>query len=132
MATTQTPGAERGHQESVNIVLNSSKPLHRFVQGETRSLAIVILIFGCTEILMGFQLSNVAFYIPFWQGALYIIDNVYADTRPQEASCYSEIPPAAVDVYGELPPASVDAALDANYDNFLAFQQRDLDEVFGL
>lgn len=37
---------------------------------------IVILMFGCAELLMGFQFSGEEFkisaqlYIPFWQGAL--------------------------------------------------------------
>ncbi|MED6247842.1 hypothetical protein ATANTOWER_019047 [Ataeniobius toweri] len=54
----------------------SSKPLHRFVQKQPRSLGIVILMFGCAEVLMGIVLasdsmnSSFKLYIPFWQGSL--------------------------------------------------------------
>lgn len=42
---------------------------------------IVVLIFGCAEVLMGFQLANggskssVEIYIPYWQGAL--VQNIW-------------------------------------------------------
>eukprot|EP00064_Thunnus_orientalis_P014288 superscaffoldBa00002464_g14330 len=64
------------NQEADHGVLMSSKPLHRFVQREPRSLGIVILICGCAELLMGFQLASESvqtsceIYIPFWQGFL--------------------------------------------------------------
>lgn len=116
MEGTESTGRERatrkdGSQEANQQVLMSSKPLHRFLQKEPRSLGvtqvvntyththreratancystigtihpssppsqIVIAVFGCAEILMGFHLASeilhnsCAIYIPFWQGAL--------------------------------------------------------------
>ncbi|MED6273539.1 hypothetical protein CHARACLAT_007453 [Characodon lateralis] len=63
------------NQKTENILM-SSKPLHRFVQKQPRSLGIVILVFGCAEVLMGIVLasdsmkSSFNLYIPFWQGSL--------------------------------------------------------------
>ncbi|KAM9375789.1 uncharacterized protein KZ484_008315 isoform 2-T3 [Pholidichthys leucotaenia] len=71
----QTPGA-KADQDADQTVLMSGKPLHRFVRKEPRCLGIVILIFGCAELLMGFHLSPEDFFtsnsmfIPFWQGIL--------------------------------------------------------------
>ncbi|XP_061582261.1 membrane-spanning 4-domains subfamily A member 4D-like [Cololabis saira] len=82
-----------GNQEADNTVLLSGKPLHRFVQKEPRNLGIVILMFGCAELLMGFQLSadNVytsnRIYIPFWQGALFLVCGVlsiYTELHPSK------------------------------------------------
>ncbi|XP_071313629.1 membrane-spanning 4-domains subfamily A member 15-like [Trachinotus anak] len=82
-----------GTQEPDHAVLMSSKPLHRFVQREPRSLGIVILIFGCAELLMGFQLAseNVStsygIYIPFWQGALFLVCgnlSIYTEIHPSK------------------------------------------------
>ncbi|XP_070693240.1 uncharacterized protein [Pempheris klunzingeri] len=68
-----------GNQEADHQVLMSSKPLHRFLRKEPRSLGIVLIIFGCAEVLMGFHLTSenlttsTAIYIPFWQGILFLI-----------------------------------------------------------
>ncbi|XP_078025433.1 uncharacterized protein LOC117260554 isoform X2 [Epinephelus lanceolatus] len=65
-----------GNQAAVNMELMSGKPLHRFVRNEPRSLGIVMLVFGCAELLMGFPLAKQGartswtIYIPLWQGAL--------------------------------------------------------------
>ncbi|CAI5652057.1 unnamed protein product [Oreochromis niloticus] len=45
-----------GDQGTSSNVPMSSKPLHHFVQKEPRCLGIVSLMFGCAELLMGFQL----------------------------------------------------------------------------
>lgn len=74
-------------------MLNTNKPLHRFLQKESRSLGIVLLIFGCAELLMGFQLasdkviSSHDIYCPFWEGALFSICGVlsiYTDRHPSK------------------------------------------------
>ncbi|KAM9356959.1 uncharacterized protein ABDE67_004546 [Symphorus nematophorus] len=75
-------------------VLMSGKPLHRFIQKEPRSLGIVIVIFGCAELLMGFLLSseNVPtvsgrIYIPYWQGILFLISgnlSIYTGVHPSK------------------------------------------------
>ncbi|XP_023127425.1 membrane-spanning 4-domains subfamily A member 4D-like [Amphiprion ocellaris] len=91
--TRQRATAEAGNQQSDNTVLMSSKPLHRFVQKEPRSLGIVILMFGCAELLMGFQLSgetmrtSYGIYIPFWQGALFLVCgilSIYTELHPSK------------------------------------------------
>ncbi|KAL6117701.1 uncharacterized protein ACO6RY_15431 [Pungitius sinensis] len=90
-----TSGGTRqdGNQASDPMLLMSSKPLHRFVQKEPRSLGIVILIFGCAEVLMGFLLSGQRefashrIYITFWQGALFLVCgnlSIYSDRRPSK------------------------------------------------
>uniref|UniRef100_A0A3P8P9G8 Uncharacterized protein n=2 Tax=Astatotilapia calliptera TaxID=8154 RepID=A0A3P8P9G8_ASTCA len=98
MEGTQTTTREEGTTErngdqgtSSNVPM-SSKPLHRFVRKEPRSLGIVILMFGCAELLMGFQFSNEEFkfsaqLIPFWQGALFLtcgILSVYTELHPSK------------------------------------------------
>ncbi|XP_041653372.1 membrane-spanning 4-domains subfamily A member 4D-like [Cheilinus undulatus] len=74
-------------------VLGGNKPLHRFVQKEPRSLGIVILIFGCAEILMGFHLASedltnsFKIYIPFWQGILFLVCgslSIYTEIHPSK------------------------------------------------
>ncbi|KAG7273036.1 hypothetical protein CRUP_017513 [Coryphaenoides rupestris] len=62
--------------------------------------------------------------------------NVYADMSPQQQQQqqqHGDTSSVALDVYGEsLSPASFSAALDAvYYDDYLAFQQRDFEEVLG-
>ncbi|KAL3972951.1 guanylate cyclase activator 1 [Sarotherodon galilaeus] len=99
MEGTQTTTREEGTTErngdqgtSSNVPM-SSKPLHRFVRKEPRSLGIVILMFGCAELLVGFQFSSEDFkispelYIPFWQGALFLtcgILSVYTELHPSK------------------------------------------------
>uniref|UniRef100_A0A665TRY3 Uncharacterized protein n=1 Tax=Echeneis naucrates TaxID=173247 RepID=A0A665TRY3_ECHNA len=98
MEVTEPPARERTTGDSVaqeeqQEVLMSSKPLHRFVQREPRSLGIVILIFGCAELLMGFELANESvrtsceIYIPFWQGALFLVCgnlSTYTEVHPSK------------------------------------------------
>ncbi|KAM9741065.1 uncharacterized protein ACNS7B_012302 [Menidia menidia] len=80
-------------EEADNTVLMNSKPLHRFVQREPRSLGIVMLMSGCAELMMGFILAGVSewtsykIYIPFWQGALFLICgilSVYTELQPSK------------------------------------------------
>lgn len=84
---------EHGNQDGDKRELLSTKPLHRFVQREPKSLGIVILIFGCAELLMGFQLAaepektSNFLYVPFWQGALFIVCgvlSVYTGIHPSK------------------------------------------------
>ncbi|KAM6923972.1 membrane-spanning 4-domains subfamily A member 4A-like [Xenentodon cancila] len=88
-----TAAGKDGNQKRDNMVLMSGKPLHRFVQKEPRSLGIVILIFGCAELLMGFLLAGDSvftsnrIYIPFWQGALFLVCGVlsiYTELHPSK------------------------------------------------
>lgn len=87
-ATTGKDGTEEADQK----VLMSPKPLHRFVQKEPRTLGIVILMFGCAEVLMGFQLAgetetSLEIYIPFWQGALFLVCgalSIYTELHPSK------------------------------------------------
>lgn len=82
-----------GNPKADNALLMSSKPLHRFVRREPRTLGIVVLIFGCAEFLMGFQLATESkltscqIYIPFWQGFLFIICgnlSIYTEIHPSK------------------------------------------------
>ncbi|TDH07720.1 hypothetical protein EPR50_G00108460 [Perca flavescens] len=91
-ARERTTGRD-GSQAPNDTLLMSSKPLHRFIQKEPRSLGIVILIFGCAELLMGFQLSkenehtSFAIYIPFWQGVLFLVCgnlSIYTELHPSK------------------------------------------------
>uniref|UniRef100_A0A672YVV7 Uncharacterized LOC115427470 n=1 Tax=Sphaeramia orbicularis TaxID=375764 RepID=A0A672YVV7_9TELE len=87
--------AEDGNQQISDKLLKSTKPLHRFVRNEPRSLGIVVLIFGCAEILMGFQLhmasertrTSLQIYIPFWQGVLFVVCgnlSIYTGLHPSK------------------------------------------------
>ncbi|KAM6952238.1 B-lymphocyte antigen CD20-like [Lycodopsis pacificus] len=93
-STTQdrTTGQDGSHAAD-HTLLMSSKPLHRFIQKEPKTLGIVILIFGCAEILMGFVLSHegddtsYSIYIPFWQGALFLACgnlSIYTEMNPSK------------------------------------------------
>ncbi|CAL8304342.1 unnamed protein product [Arctogadus glacialis] len=56
METSEIPTTETGQtQESFNVVMNS-KPLHLFIKRETQTLGIVVLMFGCAELLMASEL----------------------------------------------------------------------------
>ncbi|XP_060935335.1 uncharacterized protein LOC133011588 isoform X2 [Limanda limanda] len=87
--TRATATRQDGNQE----LLMTSKPLHRFIQKEPKVLGIVILIFGCAELLMGFHLASetvqnsCAIYIPFWQGILFLVCgklSVYTGIHPSK------------------------------------------------
>ncbi|XP_037635590.1 uncharacterized protein LOC119494047 [Sebastes umbrosus] len=93
-ARERTTGKD-GNQTTDQKLLNTSKPLHRFVQREPKSLGIVLLMFGCAEVLMGFVLAqgsdqirtSIAIYIPFWQGALFLtcgILSIYTEIHPSK------------------------------------------------
>ncbi|XP_062281163.1 membrane-spanning 4-domains subfamily A member 4D-like isoform X2 [Scomber scombrus] len=91
--TTDRTTGKDGNQEADHRVLMSSKPLHRFVQREPRSLGIAILICGCAEVLMGIQLASEhvgtssAIYTPFWQGALFLLCgslSIYTEVYPSK------------------------------------------------
>ncbi|XP_034399230.1 uncharacterized protein LOC117737394 [Cyclopterus lumpus] len=98
MEETESTTIERtteqdGHQAADHMLSMSSKPLHRFVQKGPRFLGIVILIFGSAEVLMGFVLTRESdpnshtFYIPFWQGALFLVCgnlSIYAELHPSK------------------------------------------------
>ncbi|XP_056143686.1 membrane-spanning 4-domains subfamily A member 15 isoform X2 [Lampris incognitus] len=100
MAERESAAAERGSGETdgnkeadCNQMVSSSKPLHRFVKGEPRCVGIVILFFGCAEVLMGFVLARVEYetsnyiYVPFWQGALFLISgnlSIYTEIHPSK------------------------------------------------
>nr|XP_033488417.1 uncharacterized protein LOC117260554 isoform X2 [Epinephelus lanceolatus] len=82
-----------GNQAAVNMELMSGKPLHRFVRNEPRSLGIVMLVFGCAELLMGFPLAKQGartswtIYIPLWQGALFLVCgnlSIYTGIHPSK------------------------------------------------
>lgn len=75
--------AEHGDQDGDKRELLSTKPLHRFVKQDPKSLGVVILIFGSAELLMGLHLAgdnveitSTCMYIPFWQGALFLVCGV--------------------------------------------------------
>ncbi|AWP12131.1 Hypothetical protein SMAX5B_008831 [Scophthalmus maximus] len=84
---------KHGIQEADSRELMSSKPLHRFVKREPRCLGIVLLMFGCAELLMGFHLASedlpnsCVIYIPFWQGALFLVCgnlSIYTEIHPSK------------------------------------------------
>ncbi|XP_034545234.1 membrane-spanning 4-domains subfamily A member 4D-like [Notolabrus celidotus] len=91
--TRERTTTKDGNQDADNKVLMSSKPLHRFVSKQPRALGVVIVIFGCAELLVGFQLSSEVIrnssmiYIPFWQGALFLVCgnlSIYTEIHPSK------------------------------------------------
>ncbi|XP_078025434.1 membrane-spanning 4-domains subfamily A member 4A-like [Epinephelus lanceolatus] len=89
----RTTTGNDGNQAAVNMELMSGKPLHRFVRNEPRSLGIVMLVFGCAELLMGFPLAKQnmttswTIYIPLWQGALFLVCgnlSIYTEIHPSK------------------------------------------------
>ncbi|KAM4555015.1 uncharacterized protein PAE49_014208 [Odontesthes bonariensis] len=98
MEDTQSTTRERttgndGNREADNTMLMNSKPLHRFVQREPRSLGIIILMCGCAEVLMGFVMAgentdtSYKIYVPFWQGALFLVCgilSIYTELHPSK------------------------------------------------
>ncbi|XP_061581169.1 membrane-spanning 4-domains subfamily A member 4D-like [Cololabis saira] len=91
--TTATSQIDGNQEEDNLMVLMSGKPLHRFVQKEPRNIGIVILMFGCAELLMGFHLTadnlytSNKIYIPFWQGALFLVCgilSIYTELHPSK------------------------------------------------
>ncbi|XP_030001907.1 uncharacterized protein LOC115427471 [Sphaeramia orbicularis] len=105
--------AEDGNQQISDKLLKSTKPLHRFVRNEPRSLGIVVLIFGCAEILMGFQLhmasertrTSLQIYIPFWQGVLFVVCgnlSIYTGLHPSKKMMTVSLSMYVVSVLGIL------------------------------
>ncbi|KAM4622197.1 membrane-spanning 4-domains subfamily A member 4A isoform 3-T3 [Polymixia lowei] len=97
MEDTESTAGERTRgkegNEKMDMIVIGSKPLHRFIRGEPRTLGIVVLIFGCAELLNGFELAKSQFenssaiYIPFWQGALFLISgnlSIYTGVHPSK------------------------------------------------
>uniref|UniRef100_A0A3B5AD47 MARVEL domain-containing protein n=1 Tax=Stegastes partitus TaxID=144197 RepID=A0A3B5AD47_9TELE len=91
--TRQRAAGAAGNREPDQSLLMSGKPLHRFIQKEPRSLGIVVLIFGCAELLMGFQLASetlvtsYGIYVPYWQGALFLVCgilSIYTELHPSK------------------------------------------------
>ncbi|XP_068181002.1 membrane-spanning 4-domains subfamily A member 4D-like [Antennarius striatus] len=91
--TKECAAGKHGSQEMDQTVLMSGKPLHRFIQREPRSLGIVILIFGCAELLMGIHLAgqnlqtSYELYTPFWEGLLFLICgslSIYTELHPSK------------------------------------------------
>ncbi|KAF6714827.1 hypothetical protein FQA47_013536 [Oryzias melastigma] len=94
MEETETPRqrstGEAGREEG--RLLGTSKPLHRFVQKEPRIFGVVLVIFGSTELLMGFPLyangdDSLTVYVPFWLGGLFLssgILSIYTDLHPSK------------------------------------------------
>ncbi|XP_073343198.1 uncharacterized protein [Pagrus major] len=91
--TRERTTGKDGRREVDQKVLMSSKPLHRFVRKEPRCLGIVIVIFGCAEVLMGFNLAgenvttSARIYIPFWQGILFLVCgnlSIYTEIHPSK------------------------------------------------
>ncbi|KAG9345566.1 hypothetical protein JZ751_008710 [Albula glossodonta] len=89
--TAETTAGERGITR--DTVVGSQKPLHRFVNGEPRCVGIVVLFFGCGELLMGiplvsnYTINSTAMYIPFWLGALFVISgnlSIYTESHPSK------------------------------------------------
>ncbi|KAM3867212.1 uncharacterized protein ACN63O_008957 [Diretmus argenteus] len=92
-AEERTRGTDGNQETDSSMVLMGSKPLHRFIRGEPRCLGVVVLMFGCAELLMGFQLAREKYdnssslYIPFWQGALFVISgnlSIYTEVHPSK------------------------------------------------
>lgn len=82
MESSESTARERragrdGGQDPNDKMLMSNKPLHRFLRKDPTSFGISILIFGCAEMLMGFQLAyvhsmaSIEMYYPFGEGALF-------------------------------------------------------------
>nr|XP_046261532.1 membrane-spanning 4-domains subfamily A member 4D-like isoform X2 [Scatophagus argus] len=89
-ASTSTENTNGNENQEVQM---SSKPLHRFVQREPRSLGIVIVVFGCAELLMGLHLTresvltSCVIYIPYWQGLLFLVCgnlSIYTEVHPSK------------------------------------------------
>ncbi|XP_015251877.1 PREDICTED: uncharacterized protein LOC107098620 isoform X2 [Cyprinodon variegatus] len=79
--------------ENQNAMMKHSKPLHRFTQNQPRSFGIVVLMFGCAEVVMGFVMAGAdlqtsfSLYIPFWQGTMFLVCGVlsiYTELHPSK------------------------------------------------
>uniref|UniRef100_A0A0E9XKG8 Uncharacterized protein n=1 Tax=Anguilla anguilla TaxID=7936 RepID=A0A0E9XKG8_ANGAN len=87
--TEMTPDEGQKNRE---MVVGGQKPLHRFLNAEPRCLGIAVLFFGCGELLLGIPLSIVGdtfdiLYVPFWQGALFVISgnlSIYTGGHPSK------------------------------------------------
>ncbi|KAM4732806.1 uncharacterized protein FYW61_008452 [Anableps anableps] len=90
-AVERTTGEDE-NQKTNEMLVMSSKPLHRFVQRQPRSFGVMILMFGCAEVVMGFVMADdnletsFKLYTTFWQGILFLTSGVL--------SIYSELHPS--------------------------------------
>lgn len=100
-----------GKQDGDRRDLLSTKPLHRFVQREPKSLGVAILIFGCAELVMGFvmfgntKITSCFLYVPFWQGALFVVCGVlsiYTGIHPSKKMVTVSLSMYVVSLFGIL------------------------------
>ncbi|XP_057706934.1 uncharacterized protein LOC130924404 [Corythoichthys intestinalis] len=116
--TTANTEITNGHKENFDEakVLMSSKPLHRFVQRDPQSLGVVIMICGFAEVMMGFILisetpensnetlgNSTYLYIPFWQGALFLISgnlSIYTTAFPSKRMVTVSLAMYVVSIFG--------------------------------
>lgn len=100
-----------GKQDGDRRDLLTTKPLHRFVQREPKSLGVVILIFGCAELLMGFvmfgntKITSSFLYVPFWQGVLFMVCgalSIYTGIHPSKKMVTVSLSMYIVSLFGIL------------------------------
>lgn len=117
----------------------SSKPLHRFVQREPRCLGIVIVIFGCAELLNGFHLvkekavTSSGIYIPFWQGFLFLICgnlSIYTEMRPSKKMVTVCLAMYVVSIFGILVSLGYRIFCFSDY-SYLRYRARRMEEWFS-
>ncbi|XP_020500954.2 B-lymphocyte antigen CD20 [Labrus bergylta] len=123
-------------QDANNMVLMSSKPLHRFLKHEPKSLGIVIVIFGCAELLIGFHVntedevySSGRIYIPLWQGLLFLASgslSIYTEVHPSKKTVTACLAMYVVSILGIVVSCGYRIACLANlnYRRFAAFYYR--------
>ncbi|KAA0717535.1 hypothetical protein E1301_Tti021142 [Triplophysa tibetana] len=64
--------------EYISTVTGGTKPLHRFLRGEPKSIGIVLVFLGICLFMFGItmktdQMTSANFYTPFWLGILFTI-----------------------------------------------------------
>ncbi|XP_051503449.1 uncharacterized protein si:ch1073-291c23.2 isoform X2 [Myxocyprinus asiaticus] len=64
--------------EPLTTVTGGSKPLHRFLRGEPKSIGIVLMMMGVCLFMFGINMqldvtNSADLYSPFWLGALFFI-----------------------------------------------------------
>ncbi|KAL4640880.1 hypothetical protein GN956_G11254 [Arapaima gigas] len=78
--------------ETQTAVIATSKPLHRFIRGEPKSIGIVMLFLGGSQFLVGIPMklditeSSAHYYTAFWLGIMFIISGILYILSDQNVS----------------------------------------------
>ncbi|XP_006638231.1 uncharacterized protein [Lepisosteus oculatus] len=90
-ASPSTPARRNGEPQTT--VVGRTKPLHRFIKGEPKSIGIAVLFLGCGHFVLGIPLrmdnteNSSTTFSTFWMGIMYITAGllcIFCENKPSK------------------------------------------------